>query len=112
MESLVHTLFSNALAATVLAVVATCLARTCRRPALTHSLWLLVMVKLITPPLVPIALPDAGVAVPARSYQAIADLKALARFWEGEPPGEPRRNPARTEPRPPGITQGRLVLGQ
>jgi bla regulator protein BlaR1 len=59
MESLMHTLFSNALAATVLAVVATCLARTCRRPALTHSLWLLVMVKLITPPFVPIGLPDA-----------------------------------------------------
>jgi hypothetical protein len=29
---------------------------------------------------------------------------ALARFWEGEPPGEPRRNPARTEPRP-GVVQ-------
>ena len=25
-------------------------------------------------------------------------LNALARFREGEPPGEPRRNPARTEP--------------
>ena len=37
-------------------------------------------------------------------------LNALARSWEAEPPGEPRRNPARTEPRPPGITQGRLVF--
>ena len=50
-------------------------------------------------------------------------LNAGARFWEGEPPGEPRHHPARTdfglrraqssrelsraEPRPPGITQGR-----
>ena len=33
---------------------------------------------------------------------------ALARSWEGEPPGEPRRNPARTGPRPPGITQDPL----
>jgi beta-lactamase regulating signal transducer with metallopeptidase domain len=73
MESFVHTLLSNALAATVLAVVATCLARACRRPAVTHSLWLLVMVKLITPPLVPIALPDAGIAMPARSDVAIAN---------------------------------------
>jgi hypothetical protein len=31
-------------------------------------------------------------------------LNALARSWEGEPHGEPWRNPARTEPRPPGIT--------
>jgi RNA polymerase sigma factor (sigma-70 family) len=44
-------------------------------------------------------------------------LNAFASPREGEPPGEPRRNPARTdfgelsraEPRPPGITQGRLV---
>jgi hypothetical protein len=38
-----------------------------------------------------------------------ADLNALARFWDGEPPGEPRLHPARTEPRPPGIKQGRLA---
>jgi hypothetical protein len=36
-------------------------------------------------------------------------LNALARSWEGEPPGEPQRNPARTEPRPTGITQSRLA---
>ncbi len=36
-------------------------------------------------------------------------LNAFARSWEGEPPGEPRRCPARTEPRPPRITQGRLA---
>ena len=35
-------------------------------------------------------------------------LNGFARSWEGEPPGEPRRIPARTEPRPPGITQGHL----
>ena len=33
---------------------------------------------------------------------------AFTRSWESEPPGEPRRNPARTEPRPPGITHGPL----
>ena len=35
-------------------------------------------------------------------------LNALARSWEREPHGEPWRNPARTEPRPPEITQDRL----
>ena len=56
---------------------------------------------------------DAPGYVPER--RAIR-LDALARSWEGEPPGEPRRKPARTdfgelsraEPRPPGVTQGRL----
>ena len=35
----------------------------------------------------------------------IHPISALARAGEGEPPSEPRRNPARTEPRPPEIAQ-------
>jgi hypothetical protein len=30
-------------------------------------------------------------------------VNTIARFWEGEPPGEPRHHPARTEPRLAGI---------
>jgi hypothetical protein len=41
---------------------------------------------------------------PVNVAQASVSLNAIARSWEGEPPGEPRRNPARAEPRPPGIT--------
>jgi hypothetical protein len=37
-------------------------------------------------------------------------LNALARSSEGELHCEPWRNPARTQPRPPGITQSRLGL--
>ena len=40
-----------------LAVVAAGVGRICRRPALTHSLWLIVLLKLVTPPLVPLSLP-------------------------------------------------------
>jgi hypothetical protein len=29
------------------------------------------------------------------------DLNVFARSWDGEPSGEPRHHPARTEPRPP-----------
>ena len=39
--------------------------------------------------------------------QRLRALNHLARFREGEPPGEPS-HPARTEPRPPGITKGHL----
>ena len=49
-------------------------------------------------------------AVPALPAAEVHLLNHLARFREGEPPGEPS-NPARTEPRPPGITKGHLDRG-
>ncbi len=70
MESLVHAMLSNALAATVLAVVVAGLGRACRRPALTHGLWLVVMLKLITPPFVPVCLPVIGSIAPAATMTA------------------------------------------
>ena len=79
MESLVHTLLSNALAATVLAVIAAGLSRIGRRPAITHGLWLIVLLKLVTPPLVPIAIPGApfwpagsNLAIPAADSAAVS----------------------------------------
>ena len=52
MDSLLTVLLSNAVAAVVLALVALAAGRVLRRPALTHGLWLLVLLKLLTPPLV------------------------------------------------------------
>ena len=57
MEPLVHAMLSNALAALVLAVFVAILGRAWRRPALIHGLWLVVMLKLVTPPVVPVSLP-------------------------------------------------------
>ena len=47
----------NAVVASLLALLAFAVGRICRRPALTHSLWLLVLLKLLTPPMlqIPIA---------------------------------------------------------
>jgi beta-lactamase regulating signal transducer with metallopeptidase domain len=56
METLLHAVLSNAVVAAVLAVVITILGRISRRPALVHSLWLLVLLKLLTPPIWPISL--------------------------------------------------------
>src|SRR5262249_31705060 len=50
-DELLRTSVSNAVAATVLALLAAIVGRVVRRPALTHALWLLVLVKLVTPPL-------------------------------------------------------------
>jgi beta-lactamase regulating signal transducer with metallopeptidase domain len=74
MESLVHILLSNALAATVIAVVAAALGRICRRPALTHGLWLVVLLKLVTPPLVPVSLPITSVVSPVGSSPAASRI--------------------------------------
>ena len=56
MERLVEVGLSNALMAGALAVFAAMVGLICRRPALVHALWLLVLIKLVTPPLVPLPL--------------------------------------------------------
>src|SRR4051794_39295662 len=49
--------------ATALAVCAAVAGRFCKRPALTHCLWVLVLLKLVTPPLLPVSvLPSWGEA--------------------------------------------------
>jgi len=50
-ETLEQVVLSNAVVATTLALLASAVGLTCRRPALVHSLWLLVLIKLITPPI-------------------------------------------------------------
>jgi beta-lactamase regulating signal transducer with metallopeptidase domain len=66
----------NAAAAAVLALAAAAASRLFRRPALTHMLWLLVLLKLVTPPLVPfpLTLPAAEdrPAPPTESFVAAA----------------------------------------
>lgn len=52
METLLQIVLSNAIVASVLALIAVSVSRLTRRPALAHALWLLVLIKLFTPPLV------------------------------------------------------------
>jgi beta-lactamase regulating signal transducer with metallopeptidase domain len=83
----------NAAAAAVLALAAAAASRLFRRPALTHTLWVLVLLKLVTPPLVPfpLALPVAEdrPAPPTEAMAAAApaddaDLPAADPAPEGE----------------------------
>jgi bla regulator protein BlaR1 len=55
MQSFLSLALSNALLATVLALLAAVVTRVCRRPVVRHALWLLVLLKLITPPLFPLS---------------------------------------------------------
>src|SRR5262245_52355694 len=50
MHWLISTGLTNAALATLLAVAAWIVARMCRLPALTHLLWVIVLLKLLTPP--------------------------------------------------------------
>jgi beta-lactamase regulating signal transducer with metallopeptidase domain len=56
-DTLVDLGLNNALLATALAVPVAGVTRLCRRPALAHALWLLVLLKLLTPDLVPVPIP-------------------------------------------------------
>lgn len=66
MDDLLQIGVSNAVAASLLAGVAILAGLVYKRPALVHGLWLLVLLKLVTPPLVriPIALPSADISEP------------------------------------------------
>ena len=57
MSTLLALGLTNVVMATALALCAAVVGRFCKKPALTHSLWLLVLLKLVTPPLLPVALP-------------------------------------------------------
>jgi beta-lactamase regulating signal transducer with metallopeptidase domain len=93
---------SNVLMAGVLALVAAMAGRFWRRPALTHALWLLVLIKLLTPPLVPVpifwsraAAPQPAVALvdsaPLPDAPVAEDEKAAADVGvdEVQAPAEP-----------------------
>jgi beta-lactamase regulating signal transducer with metallopeptidase domain len=57
MDFLAHAALSNAIVVSVLAPIILAVDRLSKCPPLTHRLWLILLIKLVTPPLVPIALP-------------------------------------------------------
>ncbi|MDR3635847.1 MAG: M56 family metallopeptidase [Isosphaeraceae bacterium] len=80
MEWLAQACLSNALVATLLALLAAVAGTFVRRPALTHGLWLLVLIKLVTPPVAPVALLPAPAEMPPIAADALVD-----RLAEGTP---------------------------
>ena len=82
----------NAAVAALLALLAAAVARLARRPALTHTLWLLVLVKLVTPPLVPFSLAWPAVENPS---PPVGEEVAVAPEWPADPgPVDPDPPPA------------------
>lgn len=105
---------SNVLIALLLAVPATLASLWGRRPALTHALWLLVLLKLVTPPLfeAPIAWPQLAEPIaqqpiePAPAEREEAFAEAREQEWQppvaedAEVPAEPMQLPAPQLPVP------------
>ncbi len=87
MESLLLALLSNALAVTVLAGLVAGLSKVCRRPALIHSLWLVVLLKLITPPIVPMNILSTSWLAPSVmcTTSALVDDDVIANPHRPEP---------------------------
>jgi beta-lactamase regulating signal transducer with metallopeptidase domain len=79
MQTLLEIGLSNAVVATFLAVIAALVSRVCHRPAVAHVLWLLVLIKLVTPPVMTIPLPVPAAASLAAARAATPRPDALAR---------------------------------
>ncbi|MFO0881389.1 MAG: M56 family metallopeptidase [Gemmataceae bacterium] len=83
MDGLIQIGLSNAIVAGLLGLVALGVGRVCRRPGLVRLLWLLVLVKLLTPPLVPLPVPSS--ALPFASLDA-DHTEAISATWEAWSP--------------------------
>jgi beta-lactamase regulating signal transducer with metallopeptidase domain len=87
-SALLHAGLGNAAAAVVLAVVAALATRCCRRrPAVAHGLWLLVLLKLLTPPLLRLPLWPAAAPADVPAVEAGASAAPPARA-DAPPPVE------------------------
>jgi bla regulator protein blaR1 len=83
METLLRAGLSNAVAAALMALMVTCLSRPlARRPAIVHGLWLLVLLKLVTPPFYQVPIPWPGSAPPIVRVPLevrLTEVKGVAR---------------------------------
>src|SRR5438270_2481127 len=97
MQPFLEITLTNVVMATGVALIAAVVAKMFRRPVLSHFLWLLVLLKLVTPPLIPVRLSLPAVleaafvemdsaAVSARSRGAeitsMPDIADLPEAWE------------------------------
>jgi beta-lactamase regulating signal transducer with metallopeptidase domain len=87
MNPLLEIVLINAVSATALAVLAAVAGRFVRRPAVVHALWVLVLLKLLTPPAVGVAtVPKPGEAeTPAATVAIAATVAASPDLARTEP---------------------------
>jgi beta-lactamase regulating signal transducer with metallopeptidase domain len=105
MTGLLEISLSNAAMALALALVAAGVGAACRRPALAHSLWLLVLLKLVAPPLlgvpIPWSRPAGAKTVATDSPGPIASGRVVVHQIPSPVSPAPNAMAARSSPPPP-----------
>jgi beta-lactamase regulating signal transducer with metallopeptidase domain len=98
MPGIVQTALSNAVLVTVAAPLVWAVARLARRPVLTHALWLIVLFKLLTPPLwvFPVQLPQSQPKAAAPVVTSVQPV--LTRIVPSDLPGVVASSPYVVEP--------------
>lgn len=84
LDSLFHIMLANTVVATCLAAIAAGVARLHGKPPLVYLLWLLVLVKLVTPPLVSIPLP--GIPIVTSNEVTEPSTRSLAPIVHSHTP--------------------------
>lgn len=79
---------SNAVQVVLLAVLAAVVGVVCRRPAFTHRLWLLVLLKLVTPPILPVPILWSQGQEAMENATSAAGKEAVVAVALAEPAGE------------------------
>ena len=74
--TVIHAMLGNAVLAAVLALIALVIGLACRSPTIRHAAWVIVLLKLVTPPLISIPLP----VLPASRRSFRASMRRLRRF--------------------------------
>jgi beta-lactamase regulating signal transducer with metallopeptidase domain len=98
MDALPRLLLTNAAAAGLLALLAWAASRTVRRQAVVHGLWLLALVKLVTPPIAPLPVIPAAWRLPELSLAPSAPTVATMPTATAQPGDPLPRLPDRTSP--------------
>src|SRR4051812_10577310 len=84
MQSLQYILLTNAAGAAVLAAVVWVVCFVCRRPAVCRALWILVLLKLLTPPLVTVPVNNWMASKPVAQLQPLPTPPSRAEPDLGE----------------------------
>src|SRR5579871_4166568 len=92
---------ANAVCAALLAVVALIIGRFCHRPAVLHSLWLLVLLKLMTPPVWPITIANLPEEAPPPADTTVTTPAEVAMYVSVDPSSLP-----------PGVLENAQVVKQ
>lgn len=110
MHWLVSLALTNAISATLLAVVVWAVSRLCQQPALAHLLWVIVLVKLLAPPFIEVPLgwkleltsamqrkAERSGIPPSEGRPATASLARAPHIFPPPPPPSPSPDQSRTE---------------